>query len=650
MNLGSGFIAGTPVHTPEGIVAIEKLRPGDQVLTRPPGGGAACVRSILRTCVHSDTEVLYVGYSVTEGPADALTVGFHHPFWIEPKGWRFAVRLQSQPGVPRRLLLADGGEALVEGIAPIYTTNRPGVVWVAFAGDRAASGTLWNYLEGRLLAEGVPYDREAWDRSRPDKQEGEDILFKATVYDLEVEEGHSYFAGRLGACVADALPAGGAPGLRDLRQGAEAGEAAAMYEYGLRHLQGGDVPQGGRVGYDWLVKAADRGYAQAQYLVGAMNKDPVKAAGYRRIAAEQGHALAQFDLGMCYETGRGVEADVPAAMHWYGRAMAQGNMAAHFNFGKLWSFGGDGVDDASTPADRFRALADEGDAVAQWVTGLCHESGRAGAVTDADAAARYFQLGAAQGFGPALCSLAGSYEQGLGVSQDPERALSLYHQAAMLNVPAAMYRLGCLFRDGNAVPPDRPQAMAWFKRAADAGWGEARVALRKMPEGDFSKARQLLAMAERASEVARPPAQLLFDLASRVDEPDDTEAGPLAFALYLQAAEQDHPAAQSQVAVRYLRGLGVGQDSAASAHWYRRAAGHGSSEALLALAALHESGNGVPQDADRARALYEQAAQHGNRDAQVRLGLRATAQPTLADLGIDPGAQGSGKRSWWKKW
>jgi TPR repeat protein len=649
VNLGSGFIAGTPVHTPDGVVAIESLRAGDLVLARPPGGGPAVARAVTRTVVHPDLEVLYVGYGSGDR-SDALTVGFHHPFWVEPKGWRFAVRLQPQPGVTRPLLLADGGVAPVEGIAPIYTTDQPGVVWVAFGGDRNGAGTLWNYLEGRLVAEGVAYDRDAWDRGRPGRQEGEDILFKATVYDIEVEEGHSYFVGKLGACVADASPAGGDRALRELRTRAEAGEAAAMYEYGLRHVQGEGMPQDGHAGYDWLLKAAERGHAQAQFLVGAMSTDPVTAARYRRIAAEQGHVGAQFDLGVCYETGQGVEADVAAAMHWYGRAMAQGNMAAHYNFGKLWSFGGDGVVDADTHADWFRARADEGDAVAQWVAGLCHASGGAGAAQDAEEAVRYFQLGAAQGFGPAVCSLASRYEDGVGVPQDAERALGLYHRAAMQNVPAAMYRLGCLARDGGVVPQDSAQAMTWLKKAADAGWGEARVALRKMPEGDFSKARQLLAMAERASEGAAPPAKLLWEFGKRVDEPDDVEALPLAFALFLQAAQQEHTEAQLQVAVRYLRGLGVGQDSAEAARWYQRAADHGSAPAQFALAQLHDSGNGVAQDADRARLLYGLAAQQGHREAQVKLGLRTTVQPTLADLGIEAAAPSQQKRPWWKKW
>lgn len=124
------------------------------------------------------------------------------------------------------------------------------------------------------------------------------------------------------------------------------------------------------------------------------------------------------------------------------------------------------------------------------------------------------------------------------------------------------------------------------------------------------------------------------------------ESLPLAFALYLHAARQDHSEAQVEVASRYLRGTGVGEDSAEAARWYQRAAEQGSGDAQAALAPLSETGNGVEADPGQARLLYERAAQQGYRDAQFKLGLRASRKPTLAELGIEPAPQV--KRPWWK--
>ena len=45
-------------------------------------------------------------------------------------------------------------------------------------------------------------------------------------------------------------------------------------------------------------------------------------------AAEQGHAEAQYNLGICYENGKGVEQDYEKAEEWYREAAAQGHEKA----------------------------------------------------------------------------------------------------------------------------------------------------------------------------------------------------------------------------------------------------------------------------------------------------------------------------------
>ena len=47
-----------------------------------------------------------------------------------------------------------------------------------------------------------------------------------------------------------------------------------------------------------------------------------------RMAAEQGLADAQFNLGLMYETGRGVPKDYVQAYAWFNIAAAQGSKTA----------------------------------------------------------------------------------------------------------------------------------------------------------------------------------------------------------------------------------------------------------------------------------------------------------------------------------
>lgn len=58
--------------------------------------------------------------------------------------------------------------------------------------------------------------------------------------------------------------------------------------------------------------------------------------------ALQGNAVAQFNLGVLHDVGRGVWQDHAAAARWYRLAAKQGHAAAQFNLGGLY-FDGLGV-------------------------------------------------------------------------------------------------------------------------------------------------------------------------------------------------------------------------------------------------------------------------------------------------------------------
>lgn len=272
--------------------------------------------------------------------------------------------------------------------------------------------------------------------------------------------------------------------VRFLAERARAGDALSMYAYGMRFLKGEGVPKDARIGYEWFTQAADKGQAEAQLFVGLMSKDEAKAVRYWRMSAEQGLDLAQFQLGVAYTEGKGVAQNVREAMHWYTLAFEQGNLAAHYNLGHLWIWSLKHTSDANADADWFKAQAENGDAPAQWVMGLCTEYGRGGTYRNPSEAVRYYRTGAEQGFGPAICNLADKYEHGVGVQQDLAEALRLYLQAAKKNVTAAFYSLGNMYKDGRGVEQDDAQAIHWFTKAADEGWEDAKTALHELAGND----------------------------------------------------------------------------------------------------------------------------------------------------------------------
>jgi len=52
-----------------------------------------------------------------------------------------------------------------------------------------------------------------------------------------------------------------------------------------------------------------------------------------RPLAEQGHAVAQFSLGVMYRKGQGVSQNYKTAAKWFRLAAEQGDAAAQFNLG-----------------------------------------------------------------------------------------------------------------------------------------------------------------------------------------------------------------------------------------------------------------------------------------------------------------------------
>jgi TPR repeat protein len=58
-----------------------------------------------------------------------------------------------------------------------------------------------------------------------------------------------------------------------------------------------------------------------------------------RLAAAQGNAKAQLNLGLMYDKGQGVAQDYREAVRWYKLAAAQGDAKAQYNLGISYSKG-----------------------------------------------------------------------------------------------------------------------------------------------------------------------------------------------------------------------------------------------------------------------------------------------------------------------
>jgi S1-C subfamily serine protease len=146
-------------------------------------------------------------------------------------------------------------------------------------------------------------------------------------------------------------------------------------------------------------------------------KDDAEAVRWYQKAAEQGEALAQYNLGVLYANGIGVQKDAAEAVRWYRRAAEQGDAIAQFNLGTMYRKGEGIAKDPEEAAHWYRKAAEQGLASAQYNLGVCFHTGSGVAKDDAEAA-RWFRKAADQGLIDAQYELGCKYGKGEGVAKD----------------------------------------------------------------------------------------------------------------------------------------------------------------------------------------------------------------------------------------
>jgi localization factor PodJL len=146
-----------------------------------------------------------------------------------------------------------------------------------------------------------------------------------------------------------------------------AGDPKALFETGLRLMEGAQgAPQ------------------------------PEQAATWFARSAEKGFAPAQYSLGTLYEKGNGVTRDTAVARDWYVKAAEQGNVRAMHNLAVLFATGVDGKSDPVLAARWFREAADHGMTDSQYNLGILYARG-AGVEQDLTESYKWFSIVAAAG-------------------------------------------------------------------------------------------------------------------------------------------------------------------------------------------------------------------------------------------------------------
>lgn len=155
----------------------------------------------------------------------------------------------------------------------------------------------------------------------------------------------------------------------------------------------------------WYRKAAEKGYAPAQYDVGRMYsngfgvaKNKSEAVRWYRMAAEQGDKDGIYWLAFCYKNGQGVAKDSAEAVRWYRKGAENGDTSSMISFA-IMCYKGDGIPKDYSEAykwfSRVSQIKDSDDA--DFYLGLMYEFGNGVPMDKAEAKRRYQKIVAGGG-------------------------------------------------------------------------------------------------------------------------------------------------------------------------------------------------------------------------------------------------------------
>jgi TPR repeat protein len=143
-------------------------------------------------------------------------------------------------------------------------------------------------------------------------------------------------------------------------------DADVHFKMGNKYISGRELPQDYAEAAKWYRKAAEQGHAMAQSQLGLMfasgqgvPQDFAEAARWCRPAAEAGVAEAQWQLGDMHIKGQGVPQDYTKAAEWCRKAAEQGNPNAQMLLGALYH-NGQGVPRDYVQAQMWLTLAAAG--------------------------------------------------------------------------------------------------------------------------------------------------------------------------------------------------------------------------------------------------------------------------------------------------
>lgn len=412
-------------------------------------------------------------------------------------------------------------------------------------------------------------------------------------------------------------------------EAAKQGFRIAQYFLAKHYIEGKGVEKNDKKAVIFFTLAAEQGWLEAKKMLDENCKeiecDRVEMANWLIQAAEKGYAWAQYKLGECYANNVGVQKNEAKAIEWYSKAVEQwreikfrksytkdlthGIPEAQFKLGNCYANGIGVNKDVDRAVNLYTKAAEQEYVEAQYELGMCYYYGR-GVVEDKEKAVDWLIKAAEQGHFKAQFKL-GCYYFDEEYYDDAEEWLT---KAAKQDYLEAQFKLGCYYFEEEYYD----NAEEWLTKAAERGHKEAQYKLGccYIEEEYHTDAIKWFI---KAAEQGHMEAQ--YKLGCYYYDGDQFWVNyNKAVKWFIRAAEQGHVKAQYEIGFCYYYGNGVAEDRSKAVEWYTKAAQNGYMHAQKKLGDCYMNGDGVKKDVSAGVKWYIQAAKQGEINAQYELG------------------------------
>ncbi|MBS0290606.1 MAG: sel1 repeat family protein [Proteobacteria bacterium] len=353
-------------------------------------------------------------------------------------------------------------------------------------------------------------------------------------------------------------------------------------------------------------------------------------------AATQNNPQAQYVMGMLYKRGKAVKRSQAQAMQWLNSSADNGYAAAQLKFGKMIC--SEQTPDYGKAFGYFLRAAQQNLNEAQFLVALCYQNGL-GVTKNPQQALTWYNKAISNGLQAPDIPLNQNAKRlkvaakNSIINPSPER-FALLKSAADQGEALAQFAVAMYYLTGGVTAQDDAAALNYLQKAAEQGNSDAKSYLAWMhimglgtPQNlqeaiywfasNYNTSEQKpISISVDSEQQAKDQAVLLYKQAIKLMEDKETTTQKQGLNLLIHSAKNNHLPAQLMLAKAYHEGKGTAQSSSQAAQWFEKAAQNGSSEAQYALGWLYFNGEGVEKDITLSYYWFDKAALYGGAKAK----------------------------------